>query len=735
MARIEELVAQIGNEHLRKEIAAEVRELKRSKKFGLVFEEHLPETVRLPNLPIGEGDLVARKRERGNQLWHIKGIRRGIATLESAVEGPSPVTQEAPVSDLVAVRRFGDPIYPMLTPIDRVGRGGPEKPWHTLINAENYHALQLLLYCYERQVDVIYIDPPYNSGARDWKYNNDYVDQADSFRHSKWLAMMKKRLLLAKRLLKSDGVLIITIDENELHHLGMLLEDVIGSHLRRMVTIVINPKGAGRYNFARMEEHAVFCIPSSNQSVVNANFLRDLARIGVTEEVIAEEQDEDQEEEEDEDEDEGTSEADDKSTEVEISALRADLPFPPEDIELWTLRHARRRGNQSSYRHQRWRQFYPIFIDPETRTVKDVGDPIPLGQDPSFANRNGYTAIWPIDADGNQRCWRFSSPSMRAALSEKRVAVGRKNQVTGSWTINVWYRKTNTKLVKTVWWHSRHDAGTHGTSMLHQLLGRRDAFPFAKSLYAVRDTLLTVIGDRPNALVLDFFAGSGTTLHATALINAQLGGFRRCILVSNNEPGEVVATRLMKQGHFPGDPEFERVGICQSVTWPRCKAAVTGTRPDGTALPGAYLDIEGHAKQLRIVGGFEENVEYFRLDFINPDDVARGEAFKAILPILWMMAGATGERADSKGTSSWFIPKHSPFAVLIKEKKFREFREKLRERPDINMVFLVTDSDENFALMRRAIGVRYTCFQLYKSYLENFRLNSQNSFAPEAPKS
>jgi adenine-specific DNA-methyltransferase len=500
----------------------------------------------------------------------------------------------------------------------------------------------------------------------------------------------------------------------------MLLEDVIGTHLRRMVTIVINPKGAGRYNFARMEEHAVFCIPNGNKAVVNANYLPDLARIGVTEDLIAEEQDEDQREEDEEEKGAG----DNDSAEAEIEAAEADLPFPPEDIELWTLRHARRRGNQSSYRHQRWRQFYPIFIDPETRTVKDVGEPIPLAQDPSFAKKNGDTPIWPIDADGNQRCWRFSASSMRAALSEKRLVLGRFNRTTGGWTINVWYKKNLTKLVKTIWWHSRHDAGTHGTSMLHQLLGRRDAFPFAKSLYAVRDTLLTVIGDRPNALVLDFFAGSGTTLHATALINAQLGGSRRCILVSNNEPGEAVAARLLNQGHFPGDPESEQVGICQSVTWPRCKAAVAGIRANGTALPGTYLDIEGHARQLRLARGFEENVEYFRLDFIDPDDAARGEAFKAILPILWMMAGAKGEREESKGSGSWFIPKHSPFAVLIKEKSFREFREKIRERPNINMVFLVTDSEENFGLMRRTLGARYTCLQLYKSYLENFRLNT-----------
>src|SRR4029077_7195650 len=119
----------------------------------------------------------------------------------------------------------------------------PGKPYHTLINADNFHALQLLLYCYEGKVDVIYIDPPYNTGARDWKYSNDYVDKTDTFRHSKWLSMMKKRLLLAKRLLKPDGVLIVTIDEHEVQHLGVLLEQHFAEYSRQMVTIVINEKG------------------------------------------------------------------------------------------------------------------------------------------------------------------------------------------------------------------------------------------------------------------------------------------------------------------------------------------------------------------------------------------------------------------------------------------------------------------------------------------------------------
>jgi adenine-specific DNA-methyltransferase len=125
--------------------------------------------------------------------------------------------------------------------------------------------------------------------------------------------------------------------------------------------------------------------------------------------------------------------------------------------------------------------------------------------------------------------------------------------------------------------------------------------------------------------------------------------------------------------------------------------------------------------------GFQENIEYFRLDFLDPDDVARGDAFKAILPVLWMVAGCRGAREDSKGSTPWFIPKNSPFAVLIQEKQFRAFREALAARKDIEWVFLITDSEENFSQMRRALGRKFHCVQLYKSYLENFRINTQDA--------
>ena len=135
------------------------------------------------------------------------------------------------------VAEFRDPIYPGLVSTGKVERGG-DKPFHTVINAENYHALQTLLFTHRGKVDCIYIDPPYNTGARDWKYNNDYVDGDDLYRHSKWLAFMERRLLLAKELLNpDDSVLIVTIDEKEYLRLGLLLEQMFPDARIQMVSI------------------------------------------------------------------------------------------------------------------------------------------------------------------------------------------------------------------------------------------------------------------------------------------------------------------------------------------------------------------------------------------------------------------------------------------------------------------------------------------------------------------
>src|SRR3954469_938637 len=171
-----------------------------------------------------------------------------LAPLRAEFEGADPGygSRTVNVDDLVVVAEFRDPIYPGLVSTGEVTRGS-DKPFHTVINAENYHALQTLLFTHRGKIDCIYIDPPYNTGAKDWKYNNDYVEGDDLYRHSKWLAFMERRLLLAKELLNpDDSVLVVTIDEKEVHRLALLIEQVLPEAACQMVTIVINPSGTSR---------------------------------------------------------------------------------------------------------------------------------------------------------------------------------------------------------------------------------------------------------------------------------------------------------------------------------------------------------------------------------------------------------------------------------------------------------------------------------------------------------
>jgi len=133
-------------------------------------------------------------------------------------------------------------------------------PVNILIEGDNYHALSVLNYTHKGKIDVIYIDPPYNTGAKDWKYNNNFVDINDAWRHSKWLSMMRNRLSLVKGLLKRDGVLIVTIDDNELFALGLLLDEMFPWKERTTVVIKYNPAGTARSGFSRCHEYALYLL-------------------------------------------------------------------------------------------------------------------------------------------------------------------------------------------------------------------------------------------------------------------------------------------------------------------------------------------------------------------------------------------------------------------------------------------------------------------------------------------
>ena len=577
MSAIHDLIAQVSDPRLRERLAAEWASASKEKKFGLVFEDHLPELLPLHGAKPRKGDLVCRRQGALKDVWQIKSIHAGIATCvkPSNETHPSEPTRAAAepvqfaVADLLVVREFGEPIFPALVPVDAVANSPLDAPWHTLIEADNYHALQLLDYLYAGQVDCIYIDPPYNTGARDWKYNNDYVDGNDGWRHSKWLAFMEKRLKLAKRLLKPDtGVLIVTIDEHEVHHLGMLLEREFPEAWRQLVTIVINQKGVAQGRLSRAEEYALFCF---NPGVTLAAHHDDL-----------------------------------------LSPDRGDAK------RFQTPRWERLlRGGTNSRREDRYGLFFPITVDPEQRKIIEIGDPLPPDQQPDLSNLSNRRTAWPLRTDGTLGNWRVSPPTLRILLEKGYVKLGGFDEARGTWTIlylgqkaqnqieagvieivdrhevtgevTVRYTETQQRSIKTVWHRATHDAGNYGSSLLRGILGEGGKFSFPKSLYATRDAVAAVVRDRPNALIVDFFAGSGTTLNAVNLLNATDGGQRRCILVTNNEVSAEETAALTARGLQHGDADWEAQGICRSVTWPRSKYTILGQRDDGSVLGGEYL--------------------------------------------------------------------------------------------------------------------------------------------------
>ena len=401
----------------------------------------------------------------------------------SVSQGAAKPEIDVAVSDLVAATLPGERIAPVLRPAGAVehDEAQSDRPRHVAIEGENYHALQALCDLYAHQVDVIYIDPPYNTGSTHWKYLNRYE-------RSEWLNMMRNRLELAKRMLNpAASVLIVAIDENELARLGLLLQQMFPEAARiQQVNVLINAGGIARKQFKRVDEQLLYCFFGDAKACRVASAPDGWMEYGASK-----------------------PKAQPKKTrarhhgQIQISGL--DEPHPPSSPE-------------------------PALTTPPT-----------------------------------------------------------------------------------VWGRRSHFAGQHGSALLSALLGRR-AFDFPKSLYAVRDSLLAVAADNKEALILDFFGGSGTTLHATLLLNEADGGSRRCILVTNNEIGVPAEKEMRSKGFGPSSSEWQSRGVFRTVTRPGIEAAISGRRADGAPLDGEYVFAGGKP----MAEGFRAAVDFFKVGYAEP---------------------------------------------------------------------------------------------------------------------
>ncbi len=690
MAAINDLIRQITDLDLRDRIQKEVDKLAKQKKFGLVFEEHLPECTPLYDIPVKRGAKVALKAGNVDDFYQVLSIKDGIAV---CIKRGETETVELSVDDLVTIAEFGEPIYPYLKPLDSVCNAPDSSLWHTLIEADNYHALQLLEYLYAGKVDCIYIDPPYNTGARDWKYNNDYVDANDSYRHSKWLSMMQKRLAIAKRLLNpKDSVLIVTIDEKEYAHLGCLLEEIFAGENIQMITSVINPSGSARKNmFSRAEEYIYFV------------FLGD----------------------------------------AHVFPFETDMIHPPkEDLQVrWA---SLLRSGSNSDRSARPKLFYPVFFRKDNGKFAGVGDSLPLNESTDSAViPEGCFAVWPQKANGQDARWTLSQDTLLDKIAKGYVKFGRwksgdsvrtisyladgMEQALLNGELEILGRDEDGSLITgrsykpivplSVWNRPSHGAGDFGSSLLLNIFIQK-RFSFPKSLYAVEDTLRFVVKGKPNALILDFFAGSGTTLHAVNLLNAEDGGQRRCIMVTNNEVSDAEAKEMASNGLKPGDEEWEKLGIARYVTWPRTVCTIEGHDVTGKPLKGNYLGSE-----LPMSNGFKANAMFFKLGFLDKTAIALGMQLRELMPVLWMKAGAVGKMPLISGViPDMLILPENQFAILVNENSFAAFETALQTYPQIQTAFIVTDYEVNYRSMVKSLQVK-TSYQLYRDYLDNFRIN------------
>ena len=379
-----------------------------------------------------------------------------------------------------------------LTPSSRTLRPCPDESvdWNTtqnlMIEGDNLEVLKLLQKSYSGKVKLIYIDPPYNTG-KDLIYKNNFQESKRDYLaetgdanyetgnfisnpsaggryHSNWLSMMYPRLKLARNLLRKDGVLVCTIDENELTSLGEILKDVFeeGNYDHVCVTIVHNPRGVQGTNFSYTHEYAFFVFPR-NMKVI------------------------------------------------------ADRKIEKEDINWSQFRN----WGTESKRHDAKNCFYPVLV--QDGGVIGFGDVCTDSEHPKQTEiHDGVAHVYPIDDSGVERKWRYARQS---AESVQRLLRAKKSGSAYQVEIGKDYG-----LYRTVWTDKKYDANENGTRLLNTLVP--DApFSFPKSLWAVYDCISAATQDDQDALVLDFFAGSGTTGHALLEMNKADGGHRRYILV------------------------------------------------------------------------------------------------------------------------------------------------------------------------------------------------------------
>ena len=655
---LDQLIGQIPDDSLRSRLAREVDLLRGSRRFGMVFDRHLPELVRLVDHPIRKGVRVALRDESSSATWTVLRFvdkSREVVVLDA--DGG-----ERLASDLVVVREFGEPIYPGLQSVERIDKGSAEAPWHIVINGENFHALQALRSTQREKVDLIYIDPPYNTGNEGWIYGDRYVDASDRAKSSKWLSFLERRLIIARDLLKSTGVIVVAIGDDEHHRLRMLLDQVFGDH--NFLSDVVWQ--GGRKNDSRYVSNGAdyMLIYARNESaLVDAGIQwRDLKQ-GVDDAIAA-------------------------------AAL------------AWTT--ADHDPAKATREFRRWlREHRDVLSDGVARynSIDSNGRVYFAGdlRKPEPTPNSRYDLLHPVTGKPvkmHPNGWVYVRERMERLVENDRILFGPDH------TSTAYYKRyldeQTSETVSSVFERDRRAS----TAYLKSILGD-GRFPNPKDV-SVLMRWFRLAAPR-DSVILDFFGGSGTTTEAVIRLNAEDGGTRQSILVTNNEVGAKEAKKFRAAGLHPGATEWKARGVFEYVCRPRISTVVKGDRPDGSH----YSD------------GLPANVEMFDLTYLDPGMVRRGREFPAIASLLWLEAGARGERIVSVPDHGWALT--DAYGVLLDIDALNAFSTAVVDAVigdrSPRALFIITDSPAEYSRAVERLPVGIETVQLYEDYLSNYTIN------------
>lgn len=401
-----------------------------------------------------------------------------------------------------------------------------EYPSNLMIEGDNYLALSVLNYTHKKSIDLIYIDPPFNTGAREWKYNNDYVASEDAYRHSKWLSFMNHRLRISKDLLKDSGFIVCAIDHYELFTLGVLMDKIFGEQNRiGIVTVVHKPEG---------RQFANFLSPSNEFMLIYARN----RQIASFRKVVLDEK---------------------KKEEFKFSDGKGNYKLK---------NFIRLTDGKYSLRKNKPKGFFPIYVSDDLKHF-------------SLEEKTGFEKTLPITDKGVERVWKTSGSTFMGKVREDAIIAKKEH---GKIVI---YEKLRPSQVFVTHWIKKDYHGYHyGTKILEDILGSAKQFEFPKSLNLITDIVNLMTNEE--AVILDFFAGSGTTGHAVLEMNKVDGGNRKFILCTNNE-----------------NNNGGNGGIAESVCYPRIKAVING-----------YKNKKGEK-----VTALPSNLFYYKTDLVDIENI------------------------------------------------------------------------------------------------------------------